>query len=84
MSSSALTSLSPGIDPALRLAGLSELDVALSRLDEASTVLTVLREACAWDSEGVRALRIAMSRLSDDTAALRSTLQGCRARAEDA
>jgi len=84
MSSSALTSLPPGIDPALRIAGLAELDVALARVDEVASVLVVLRAACGWDSEGVRALRLALGRLSDDTEALRSMLQECRARAEDA
>ncbi|MEZ0140316.1 hypothetical protein AB1285_16745 [Microbacterium sp. NRRL B-14842] len=84
MSSSPLTALSPGVDPALRAAVLSELDAAGERLDEAASVLTALRDACSWESEGVEALRTALWRLSEDATPVRAMMQQCRREAEAA
>ena len=84
MPSFVLTALSPGVDPALRAGALSELDAALAGLDDLASTLTALRDACAWESDGVEALRWALWRLSDDTATVRRTLQACRGEVEGA
>ena len=78
MSSFALTALAPGVDPALRAGVLSELDAAIAGLDDLASTLTALRDACAWESDGVEALRWALWRLSADTATVHRTLQACR------
>lgn len=83
MSSLAFSSLSPGVDLA-RAAVLSELDAAVEGLDRATVTLTILREACSWESEGVEALRLALWRLSDDTTGVRAMLWACRREAEEA
>ena len=84
MSFSPLTSPSPGVDPALRAAGLAELDAALARLDEVVGALGPLREAYSWESEGARALRLALARLADDAAGARAMVAECRMRTEAA
>ena len=84
MSSFPLTALSPGVDPALRAAVLSELDAVAERLDEAGSALGGLRDAGSWEAEGVEALRWALWRLSDDVTPVRAMLQQCRREAEGA
>ncbi|MFE7065613.1 MULTISPECIES: hypothetical protein [Microbacterium] len=84
MSSFVLTAPSADVDPALRAGVLSELDAAIAGLDDLASTLTALRDACAWESDGVEALRWALWRLSDDTATVRRTLQACRGEVEGA
>ena len=84
MSPFAFATRSPGVDPATRAAGVSELDTALALLDDLVSALTGLRDACSWESEGVAELRRRLWGLSDRAVQVRSMLQSCRTEAEGA
>lgn len=72
------------LDPARQRAGLHEIDAALAHVDDLLATLSVLRDAAEWESEGVRALRRALDRLTEDSLAARTGLYEARSLAEAA